>query len=99
MRHSCEVGSMADLPDPNQEWEAYAKDRYESRRGSLVEFRGWARQLVQVVGVVIALEMALFAKLLDGFFPWNVIPLLTLLVTVAYQVTLLDLARDVGANL
>src|SRR5688572_24321173 len=82
--------------DGSLEWETYAKDRYESRRSTLVEFRGWARQFMQFVGVVIAIEMALFGKLVDLFTVWSVLPLLLLLGTVAYQLTLLDLARAVG---
>jgi hypothetical protein len=85
--------------DASREWETYAKDRYESRRGSLVEFRGWARQFMQFVGVVIAIEIALFGKLVDVFSFWSVLPLLSLLGTIAYQLTLLDLARGVGYSL
>jgi hypothetical protein len=90
---------MAEKREATQEWESYAKDRYESRRGSLVEFRGWARQLMQIVGVVIAIEIALFGKLVDVFSVWSVVPLVALLATVAYQLTLLDLARAVGYSL
>jgi hypothetical protein len=90
---------MSNKRDASREWETYAKDRYESRRGSLVEFRGWARQFMQIVGVVIAVEMALFGKLVDLFSIWSVLPLASLLGTVAYQLTLLDLARGVGYSL
>ena len=85
--------------DSSREWENYAKDRYESRRDSLVEFRGWARQFMQFIGVVIAIEIALFGKLVDLFSIWCVVPLLSLLATLAYQLTLLDLARAVGYSL
>jgi hypothetical protein len=90
---------MPHKPDGSREWEAYAKDRYESRRGALVEFRGWARQFMQFVGVVIAIEIALFGKLVDVFSPWSALPILSLVGTVAYQLTLLDLARGIGYSL
>ena len=84
----------------HEEWEAYAKHRYESRRGALVEYRSWARQLMQVMGVVIALEVTLFGRMIDnGFSIWNLVPLGVLLVTITYQIILLDMARQVGYNL
>ena len=87
---------MARKRDGSLEWETYAKDRYESRRSSLVEFRGWARQFMQFIGVVIAIEIALFGKLVDLFSVWSVLPIFSLLGTLAYQLMLLDLARAVG---
>ena len=90
---------MAQGKDGDREWETYAKDRYESRRSALVEFRGWARQFMQFVGVVIAIEIALFGKLVDLFSAWSVLPILSLVGTVAYQLTLLDLARGIGYSL
>jgi hypothetical protein len=92
----------ADSPDAQQEWEAYAKDRYESRRGSLVEYRGWARQLMQVMAVVIALEITLFGRQVGdaaALSLWYLLPVLVLLSTITYQITLLDLARGAGYNL
>jgi hypothetical protein len=94
---------MVDEPtSAGQEWEAYAKQRYESRRGSLVEYRSWARQLMQVMAVVIALEITLFGKLVGDaalVSLWYVLPVLVLLATVTYQITLLDLARGAGYDL
>jgi hypothetical protein len=78
---------MATKRDGSRDWEEYAKDRYVARRNALVEFRGWARQFMQFVGVVIAIEMALFGKLVDLFSIWSVLPMMSLLGTVAYQLT------------
>jgi hypothetical protein len=91
-----------DGADAHQEWESYAKARYESRRGNLVEYRSWARQLMQVMAVVIALEITLFGKLVGdaaALSLWYLLPVLVLLATITYQITLLDLARGAGYDL
>lgn len=46
-------------------WADYSKDRFDSAAKRVDEFRNWARQLGAAVAVVISLELALVAKVLD----------------------------------
>lgn len=79
-------------------WAEYAKDRYDAAERRLADFRGWARQLAGVVGVIVGLEAALLgqviklevdARLLGGC-------LALLLVTVAWQLVIMGRAVAVG---
>jgi len=44
-------------------WAQYAKERYDASERRIAEFRGWARQLVAAIAVVVGLEAALLSQL------------------------------------
>lgn len=77
-----------------EEWAEYAKDRYQSARSGIIEFRGWARQLLTAVAVVVGLEMTLLLKVIELRTGWRLLAVVWLLVAIVYQ--LLIARRLVG---
>lgn len=75
--------SMADDPgtpavpaDPGmvRTWAEFAKQRFASADARIVEYRGWARQLIAAIGVVIGLEVTIVARLaLDRAVPLDIV--------------------------
>jgi hypothetical protein len=78
---------QAVAPEPAwlEDWAEYAKDRYESARSGIIEFRGWARQLLAALAVVIGLEVNFLVRLLDVATSWMFAPIGWLFVTIVYQ--------------
>jgi hypothetical protein len=67
------------------QWAEYAKDRYESARSGIIEFRAWARQLLTAVAVVVGLEMSLLLRVVELRGAWRIVVIVWLLATVVYQ--------------
>jgi hypothetical protein len=93
-RRWCSLGAVSTPTadqDPKEneswvdDWHDYAKSRYESARDSIIEFRGWARQLMGAMAVVIGLEITILLKVLELRTPWKHVGIAWLVVTVVYQ--------------
>jgi hypothetical protein len=90
-------------PDPGmvKAWADYAKARFASADTRITEYRGWARQLIAAIGVVIGLEVTIVARLaLDTTLTLarelRGISLALLLVPLAVQVLILRRLLHVG---
>lgn len=79
-------------------WAEYAKDRYDAGEKRLADFRGWARQLAAIVGVIVGLEAALIGQVLKLEVDARVLGvcLVLLLVTAAWLLTIMARAVSVG---